>query len=81
MALSLLETPISGDLINSGSSGGVKTDLFHIVKPGTLRVYGKCPRGILARDQVGNDRKSQSGGVFPGAAFRKSWCAQQKPSI
>jgi multidrug efflux pump subunit AcrA (membrane-fusion protein) len=28
-----------GDLINSGSSGGVKTDLFHVVQPGTLRVY------------------------------------------
>jgi RND family efflux transporter MFP subunit len=28
-----------GDLINSGSSGGVKTDLFHMSQPGTLRVY------------------------------------------
>ena len=27
-----------GDLINSGSAGGVKTDLFHIVQPGKLRV-------------------------------------------
>jgi RND family efflux transporter MFP subunit len=32
-----------GDLINSGSSGGVKTDLFHIVQPGTLRVYVNVP--------------------------------------
>src|SRR5580704_12993626 len=27
-----------GDLIDSGSSGGVKTDLFHIAQPGVLRV-------------------------------------------
>src|SRR5438105_2658238 len=27
-----------GDLINSGSAGGVKTDLFHVAQPGTLRV-------------------------------------------
>jgi len=32
-----------GDLINSGSSGGVKTDLFHVVQPGTLRVYVNVP--------------------------------------
>jgi RND family efflux transporter MFP subunit len=32
-----------GDLINSGSSGGVKTDLFQIAQPGTLRVYVNVP--------------------------------------
>ena len=32
-----------GDLINSGSSGGVTTDLFHIAQPGTLRVYVNVP--------------------------------------
>jgi RND family efflux transporter MFP subunit len=32
-----------GDLINSGTSGGVKTDLFHIAQPGTLRVYVNVP--------------------------------------
>ena len=32
-----------GDLINSGSSGGVKTDLFHIAQPETLRVYVNVP--------------------------------------
>ncbi len=32
-----------GDLINSGSSGGVKTDLFHISQPRTLRVYVNVP--------------------------------------
>jgi RND family efflux transporter MFP subunit len=32
-----------GDLINSGSAGGVKTDLFHIAQPGKLRVYVNVP--------------------------------------
>lgn len=32
-----------GDLINSGSNGNVKTDLFHIVQPGVLRVYVNVP--------------------------------------
>jgi RND family efflux transporter MFP subunit len=32
-----------GDLINAGSSGGVKTDLFHIAQTGTLRVYVNVP--------------------------------------
>jgi RND family efflux transporter MFP subunit len=32
-----------GDLINSGSGGGIKTDLFHIEQPGTLRVYVNVP--------------------------------------
>jgi RND family efflux transporter MFP subunit len=39
-----------GDLINSGSTANVKTDLFHIAQPGTLRVYVNVPeeysRGI-----------------------------------
>jgi RND family efflux transporter MFP subunit len=32
-----------GDLINTGSAGGVKTDLFHIAQPRTLRVYVNVP--------------------------------------
>ena len=32
-----------GDLINSGSSSEVKTDLFHIAQPGKLRVYVNVP--------------------------------------
>ena len=32
-----------GDLINSGNSGGVKTDLFHIAQPEKLRVYVNVP--------------------------------------
>ena len=32
-----------GDLINSGSTSNVKTDLFHIAQPGKLRVYVNVP--------------------------------------
>jgi RND family efflux transporter MFP subunit len=32
-----------GDLINSGSNGNVKTDLFHISQPGVLRVFVNVP--------------------------------------
>src|SRR6202790_3544314 len=32
-----------GDSISSGSSGGVKSDLFHIAQPGVLRVYVNVP--------------------------------------
>jgi multidrug efflux pump subunit AcrA (membrane-fusion protein) len=54
-----------GDLINSGSNGGVKTDLFHIAQPGVLRVYVNVPeeysqgvnvstRTLLIEIDVGN---------------------------
>jgi RND family efflux transporter MFP subunit len=33
-----------GDLIQSGSSGGASTDLFHISQPGKLRVYVNVPQ-------------------------------------
>jgi RND family efflux transporter MFP subunit len=33
-----------GDLINSGSNGNVKTDLFHMAQPGVLRVYVNVPQ-------------------------------------
>lgn len=33
-----------GDLIQSGSSGGTSTDLFHISQPGRLRVYVNVPQ-------------------------------------
>ena len=32
-----------GDLINSGSAPGTKTDLFHVAQPGKLRVYVYVP--------------------------------------
>ena len=42
-----------GDLINSGSSTGVKTDLFHIAKPETLRVYVNVPEEYSRGVKVG----------------------------
>lgn len=42
-----------GDLINSGSNGNVKTDLFHIVQPGTLRVYVNVPEEYSQGVRVG----------------------------
>jgi RND family efflux transporter MFP subunit len=42
-----------GDLISSGSSGGVKTDLFHIAQPGKLRVYVNVPEEYSRGTKVG----------------------------
>ena len=42
-----------GDLINSGSNSGVKTDLFHVAQPGTLRVYVNVPEEYSQGVKVG----------------------------
>src|ERR1700681_2359864 len=42
-----------GDLINSGSSGIAKTDLFHISQPGVLRVYVNVPEEYSQGIKVG----------------------------
>ena len=42
-----------GDLINSGSSTGAKTDLFHIAQPGKLRVYVNVPEEYSQGVKVG----------------------------
>src|SRR6202011_717999 len=42
-----------GDLINSGSGAGVKTDLFHIAQPGTLRVYVNVPEEYSQGIKIG----------------------------
>ena len=42
-----------GDLINSGSSANVKTDLFHVAQPGTLRVYVNVPEEYSRGIKVG----------------------------
>jgi RND family efflux transporter MFP subunit len=59
----------TGDLINSGSSGGVKTDLFHMSQPGTLRVYVNVPEEYSQGMKVG-----MTAGLglaeFPGRVFR-----------
>jgi len=58
-----------GDLINSGSSGGVKTDLFHIAQPGTLRVYVNVPEEYSQGIKVGMTA-SLSLAEFPGRSFQ-----------
>src|SRR3984957_1182090 len=42
-----------GDLIDSGSSGGAKTDMFHVAQPGTLRVYVNVPEEYSQGVKVG----------------------------
>jgi RND family efflux transporter MFP subunit len=58
-----------GDLINSGSSGGVKTDLFHIAQPGKLRVYVNVPEAYSQGIKVGMTA-SLSLAEFPGRSFQ-----------
>jgi RND family efflux transporter MFP subunit len=58
-----------GDLINSGSSGGVKTDLFHIAQPGKLRVYVNVPEAYSQGIKAGMTA-SLSLAEFPGRSFQ-----------
>ncbi len=58
-----------GDLINSGSAGGVKTDLFHISQPGTLRVYVNVPEEYSRGVKVGMTA-DLSLAEFPGRKFQ-----------
>src|SRR6266446_2073578 len=58
-----------GDLINSGSSTGVKTDLFHIAQPGRLRVYVNVPEEYSQGVKVGMTA-DLSLAEFPGRRFR-----------
>ncbi len=58
-----------GDLINSGSSGGVKTDLFHIAQPGQLRVYVNVPEEYSQGVKVGMTADIALA-EFPGRRFQ-----------
>jgi RND family efflux transporter MFP subunit len=58
-----------GDLINSGSSSNVKTDLFHIAQPGTLRVYVNVPEEYSRGIKVGMTA-DLSLAEFPGRKFQ-----------
>src|SRR5712672_2191970 len=58
-----------GDLINSGSGGGVKTDLFHIAQPGTLRVYVNVPEEYSQGMKLGMTA-DLSLAEFPGRTFQ-----------
>jgi RND family efflux transporter MFP subunit len=58
-----------GDLINSGSNSGVKTDLFHIAQPGTLRVYVNVPEEYSQGVKVGMTADLALA-EFPGRKFQ-----------
>jgi len=58
-----------GDLINSGSSSAVKTDLFHIAQPGKLRVYVNVPEEYSQGIKVGMTG-DLSLAEFPARTFR-----------
>ena len=58
-----------GDLINSGSAGGAKTDLFHIAQPGMLRVYVNVPEEYSQGTKVGMTA-DLSLAEFPGRKFQ-----------
>ncbi len=58
-----------GDLINSGSGGGVKTDLFHIAQPGKLRVYVNVPEEYSQGIKPGMTA-DLSLAEFPGRKFQ-----------
>jgi len=58
-----------GDLINSGSSSNVKTDLFHIAQPGKLRVYVNVPEEYSQGIKTGMTA-DLSLAEFPGRKFQ-----------
>jgi RND family efflux transporter MFP subunit len=58
-----------GDLINSGSSSNVKTDLFHIAQPGKLRVYVNVPEEYSQGIKSGMTAEL-SLAEFPGRKFQ-----------
>src|SRR6202035_3427550 len=58
-----------GDLINSGSSTGAKTDLFDIAQPGKLRVYVNVPEEYSQGIKVGMTA-DLSLAEFPGRKFQ-----------
>jgi len=58
-----------GDLINSGSNAGAKTDLFHISQPGTLRVYVNVPEEYSRGIKVGMTADLVLA-EFPGRTFQ-----------
>src|SRR5258707_954593 len=66
-----------GDLINSGSSGTAKTDLFHISQPNKLRVYVNVPEEHSQRIKVGMTADLNlaefPGRKFQGKLVRTSW--------
>ncbi len=58
-----------GDLINSGNSGNVKTDLFHIAQTGMLRVYVNVPQEYSRGVKPGETTADIVLAEFPGRRF------------
>ena len=58
-----------GDLINAGSNGGVKTDLFHIAQTRQLRVYVNVPEEY-SQGIRGGMTADLSLAEFPGRRFQ-----------
>jgi RND family efflux transporter MFP subunit len=58
-----------GDLISSGSNGGVKSDLFHIAQPGVLRVYVNVPEEYSQGIKAGTTADLALA-EFPGRKFQ-----------
>ena len=58
-----------GDLINAGSNTAAKTDMFHIVQPGTLRVYVNVPEEYSRGTKVGMTADLTLA-EFPGRKFQ-----------
>lgn len=58
-----------GDLINSGNSGNVKTDLFHIAQTGMLRVYVNVPQEYSRGVKPGEATADIVLAEFPGRRF------------
>src|SRR3984893_13552632 len=58
-----------GDLINSGSGGTAKTDLFHISQPNKLRVYVNVPEEYSQGTKVGMTADLNLT-EFPGRKFQ-----------
>jgi RND family efflux transporter MFP subunit len=58
-----------GDLINSGSNGGIKTDMFHVAQPGVLRVYVNVPEEYSQGVKTGMTAELVLA-EFPGRKFQ-----------
>jgi RND family efflux transporter MFP subunit len=58
-----------GTLINSGNTGNVKTDLFHISQPGKLRVYVNVPEQY-SKAAIPGLTASLTLAEFPGRQFQ-----------
>ena len=63
-----------GALIDSGSSGGTRTELFHIVQPDKLRVYVSVPQ-VYSQAAKPGLTADLTLSEFPGRLFKASWYA------